>query len=449
MRRFIGISILFLTLVLTSCSNSDYLNAIPKNSTAIVKVDMGEVSGVKNKALLQALLRVTNLSKSGIDLSSDVYLFETVDGNLGLCARVNDAGDLEKTFNELVKKGVCTDVKERRGFHFTMMNNSWVVGFSDDALLVVGPVTMAARTEMEGKLTSFLGQDEEHGIKSSPMFDKLDSISAPTAMVAQAQALPEKFIAPFTLGAPKDADPSQVLIAAEMKVKDGCLDILGTTFSFNRRINESLRQSSEVFRHIKGRYANCLSSDAMMAMFMNVDGNKYIDLLRRNSGFQALLAGINTAIDMDNIIKSVDGDMAIMVPVMSEDHLRLSMAAELAHSKWLSDVGYWKQSCPEGGRITDWGTNAYSYINGTTSFYFGVTPDGQFYSGSNAEEAKNSIVPSTNSISEGLQSKIKGGKMVMVVNMKAFSGEEGILPTLQGLLRPVFGDVNSIVYSMK
>ncbi|MBR5657274.1 MAG: DUF4836 family protein [Prevotella sp.] len=449
MKRFTGLLILTLAIVLSSCSNSDYLNSIPRNSTAIVKIDMGEVSGVKNKAVLQALLKVSNLSKSGIDLSSNVYLFETVDGNLGLCARVSDAGDLEKTFNDLVKKGTCTEVKERRGFHFTMMNNSWVVGFSDDALLVVGPVTVAARTEMEGKLTTFLSQDEEHGIKSSPMFDKLDSISAPTAMVAQAQALPEKFIAPFTLGAPKDADPSQVLIAAEMTVKDGCLDILGSTFSFNRRVNESLQQSSEVFRPIKGRYANCMSADAMMAMFMNVDGNRYIELLRRNNGFQALLAGVNTAIDMDNIIKSVDGDLAITIPVMSDDYLRLSMAAELAHSKWLADVDYWKKSCPEGGRITDWGTNAYSYVNGTTSFYFGVTPDGQFYSGSNAEEAKNSIVASANTIPEKLQSKIKNGKLVMVVNMKAFSGEDGILPTLQGLLRPMFGDVNTIVYSMK
>ena len=34
--------------------------------------------------------------------------------------------------------------------------------------------------------------------------------------VTQAQALPEKFVAPFTLGAPKDTDPSQVVIAADI-----------------------------------------------------------------------------------------------------------------------------------------------------------------------------------------------------------------------------------------
>ena len=448
-KQFITFLTVLLVFLLSSCSNSDYLNSIPRNSTAIVEIDMGEVSGVKNKTILKALLHVTNLDESGIDLGSNIFLFETVDGNLGLCARVSDAGDLEKTFNELVKKGTCTELKERQGVHFSMMNNAWVAAFNDRALLVVGPVAISTRTEMEGKLATFLSQDEEHSIKSSPMFDKLDSISAPIAMVAQAQALPEKFIAPFTLGAPKDADPSQVLIAAEMSVNDGCLDIQGTTFSFNRRIEESLRQSAHVYRTIKGRYVDCLPEGAMMAMFMNVDGSQYIDLLRRNSGFQALLAGVNAAIDMDNIIKSVDGDLAIMIPTMSDDDLRISMASELAHSKWLADVGYWKQSCPEGGRIIDWGPNAYSYLNGKTSFFFGVSPDNQFYSGSSAEEAKNSIVPSKNPTSALLQTKIKEGKVVMVVNLQAFGGDEGMLPTLKNLIRPVFGDVNTIVYSMK
>ena len=56
------------------------------------------------------------------------------------------------------------------------------------------------------------------------------------ALVAQAQALPEKFVAPFTLGAPKNADASQIVIAAEMNVQKGMLRIKGETFSFNPSI---------------------------------------------------------------------------------------------------------------------------------------------------------------------------------------------------------------------
>ena len=34
----------------------------------------------------------------------------------------------------------ATEVKERKGFHFSVLKNSWLVGFSDQALLVMGPV---------------------------------------------------------------------------------------------------------------------------------------------------------------------------------------------------------------------------------------------------------------------------------------------------------------------
>lgn len=68
-------------------------------------------------------------------------------------------------------------------------------------------------------MVRFLHADEDAGVKSSRLFAQLDSIDSPIAMVAQVQALPEKFVAPFTLGAPKDADASQIVIAAGMKVE--------------------------------------------------------------------------------------------------------------------------------------------------------------------------------------------------------------------------------------
>lgn len=449
MNRFFLVVMITMMAMLSSCSDTDYVNSIPKNASAIVSIDMGQVTGVKSQALLKALLHATNVSDCGIDLSSTTYFFETIDGNLGLCVRVADSDDLAETMKGLASKGVGGEIKERRGFRFTMLNNAWVAGFSDHSLLVMGPVALSARAEMESRMATLLSQDEEHGVKSSPLFERLDSISAPISMVAQAKALPEKMIAPFTLGAPKDADPSQVLFAAELSVSDNCLEILGNTFSFNKRVDQSLRQSSKVFRPIKGKYASMMAADAQMGMFMNVKGTEYIDLLRQNNAFQAMLAGINTAIDMDNIIKSVDGDLAIIVPVFSEERTSMSMTAELAHTKWLADVDYWKKSCPSGGRITDWERNAFSYINGSTSFFFGVTDDGQFFSGSNASDAKKSLLPAENPLSKPLQEKIVGSRMAMVLNMSAFTGERSEFSTLQNLLRPIIGGVNTIVYRMK
>lgn len=439
---------LFVALTfLTSCSGTDYLNAIPGESSALVSMDLGKMSGVNNQAMLKTMLHVSNLSDCGLDLSSKIYLFESPDGNLGLCAKVDDDGDLNDLFNQLASKGVCQKTKERRGFHFTVLKDTWVVGFSDKAMLVMGPAAVTAQAELQNQMAKYLKQEEDDGIKGTPVYDKLDSIQSPIAMVAQAQALPEKFVAPFTLGAPKDADASQVLIAAEVTVKNGSLNIDGETFSFNKSVDKSLKDAAKIYRPIKGRYMQSMSSDALFGLFLNVDGTKFLPLLQNNKGLLALLSGINAAIDMDNIIRSVNGDMAIIMPSYSDDNLQMSMSSELSNSKWLADVDYWKQSCPKGGRIADWGKNAYYYTDGKTSFYFGVSSDKQFFSGSNDKQAKSSILPAEHPIAVGLQNKIKGGKMVMVINLSSVKDDK--LGAVSGFMTPIFGKLNSIVYTLK
>ena len=190
-----------------------------------------------------------------------------------------------------------------------------------------------------------------------------------------------------------------------------------------------------------------MPSDAVMGLFVNVDGNKFIELMRSNRSLQAMLAGINAAIDMDNIIKSVDGDMAVITPKYLDDRLSMSMAAELAHAGWLSDVDYWKQSVPQGGRIIDWKENAYKYTDGKTTFCFGVSADKQFYSGSSPEDAMALLGQSETPISKALQQKVKGQKMALVINIGALTG--GNASAVASVLSPVFGNFKTIVYTQK
>lgn len=52
-----------------------------------------------------------------------------------------------------------------------------------------------------------------------------------------------------------------------------------------------------------------MSKDDAFAMFLNVKGEEFLPLLQSNPSFQAMLAGANMAIDLDNILRSVDGDL--------------------------------------------------------------------------------------------------------------------------------------------
>ena len=148
-------------------------------------------------------------------------------------------------------------------------------------------------------------------------------------------------------------------------------------------------------------------------------------------------------------MRSVNGDLAIIVPVMSESNTQLMMGAQLAHSNWLADVDYWKQSCPQGSKITNWGKNAFCYTDGKTSYFFGVSNDLQYYSGSSKGMALGSIKVAPNPIAADLQAEIKGKKLVMVINIDGEGKEKEALAAMSSILQPLFGNLNSIVYSLK
>lgn len=421
----------FLLLIfLASCSNNSYVNAIPGDATALMQLNTPKAF----------------LNYKGVDVSSDVYLFEDAEGNVGACLRVSDDDALTDYLNTLAKKGTCEKVFERRGFHFSLLSNGFLAGYSDESLVILGPIVETAKAETVNKMAKMLKQDEDDGIQSSRIYEALDTLDGPVKIVARVDALPQQFVTPFMLGAPKQADASQVYLSAKMTSSKGLLRMEGHTFSFNKDIDQALQASASIYRPIKGAYTQSMPAEAMLGMFLNVDGERFINVMRDNKGLQAMLAGINRALDMDNIIKSVNGDMAIVIPEWSEDKIDLSMAAKLKHAHWLNDVSYWKTSTPSGSTITDWQKDAYCYTDGKTTFYFGVSPDMQFYSGGSKEAALNSIKPTAGSLSSDMQEAIRGQRLAMIVNLGMLSGKQG---TVVQMLRPVFGNADKILFLLK
>ena len=429
-------------VMLSSCSGDDYINAIPESSTLLMSTNTAKLTGVGSQQLLKSLLHFKNIDKTGIDFSANVYFFEDARYNIGLCAKVSDDDKLA----DMLQQAGCR-VEKRRGFRFALLQGNWIVGFSDVSVLLMGPVIPAAIDEMKGQMVQYLKQSEDESIKGTPLMERLQAIDAPMAMVCQASALPEQFITPFTIGAPRDASPSDIMIAASMEVSRGRLLISGQTFSFKKQIDEALKKAQQTYRPIKGDYVKTMSTSDGMGLFMNIDGKNFHKLIRQNRGVSTMLMGINTAIDMDNIIKSIDGDMALIASGLGNDKLQMMMGAKLGNSNWLKDVAYWKQSVPKGGRIGDWGKNCFYYTGNQTAYYFGVTDDMQYMSGGSKDEALRSIRPSQDPINTELQQLIIGNKLVMLINFEALKDQKA--QAITSMLKPLFGELNTIVYTMK
>lgn len=433
--------IMVCALCLASCRDNDYVRSIPASATAVMKIDGAVVAG-SHKML--SLLPFGDKTADVIDLSREVYAFETVDGNLGMCAKVKDSDALL----EALKTVTTSDVRRQGDCRLTDINNSLAVGFNDKSLVVLGPVSAAALPDAQRSIVRMLKQDEDASIMARPMYSKLDSIDSRVAFVAQVQALPEKFAAPFMLGAPKGADASQVAVAAGVDIKDGIVRIDCQSFSFDKSIDRELKKSRAAFRPVKGVFSQSMSHNQLFSLFANVKGKEFLPLLQSDRSLQAVLMGLNTAVDFDNIMRSVDGDLAFMFSGMSQDNIAMTMLARVDNPVWTADVDYWKQSCQPGCSIT--GSNgSWVYRGGDISFSFGLQGD-VFYgiSGETPASIQQLLKPSQPIYGE-VSRMIAGNRMAMVLNLKPLAANSAAAGGMFDILKPIIDNVKAVVCVMK
>lgn len=437
-----------LVVALTSCSSHDYRMSIPAGSTMVASVDLTDKDAADDLSFLTHFLKIDDPMKCGFDVSRKFYFFETADGNFGMCAKVNKPQNLEKYRDRLVREGLMKKGPERSDCQFAIIADKFVAGWDDATFLVLGPVLPSGQKDVMQQIASLLAQDEEDSMNRSPLMTKLDAQKGAVAVVAQVNALPQQVASLFAVGAPKGVEMSDIGFVADLDIRDNMLIIESEPFSVNKAADEYIKKSYNVFRQIGTSYLKSMSRHDLFGMFLNVDGKKFLPIIQQSSDLQTLLAGVNQAIDMDAIIKSINGDMYIGMPEYSTDHADITMAAMLGQSAFLDDVAYWKKSVPSGAQLVDWKTNAYSYLSEDVNFHFGVqnfTPL-QFYASTKKEAAEAVLKASQNPVDDTVIKTVEGKRMAVVMSLASLLPSDGGIAMM---MLPSLMKVKYIVYTVK
>lgn len=439
-------SIFFLVVALFSSCSSDYRSALPTGSSALVSINCTDAEVSQRLMTLTNFLHVEDIEDCGIDFTEKIYLFETADGNLGLCAKIADEQKVRTIFKTLEKDGNAVEGPERQKCNFYTLYGKCIAAYNNNSLLIVGPIIASAQSEMIQVLACYLNQDEEDSMLGTPMMDKLESLSGALCIVAQADAFPQKLTPLFTVGMPKDTELSDCVLCASVNIKDEVLYINGEPMSFNKQIDNQLKSTYSIFRPITSKYVDVLGKRSVAGLFANVDGKKFLPVIQKSEALWALLAGANQAIDMNAIISSIDGDMCLSMPSYAEK-LNLALAAQLNNSAFMSDVDYWKKSAQPGSSITSWEKDAYCYSSEDIKFYFGVTPGPkpELYSGSTAEGARHSILKADEPLSKNIRDAVVGQNLACVISISA------LLPDDAGIVMmmlPRTLKISNVVYTV-
>lgn len=439
--------------IYSSCTGDDYINAIPGNSSAVISADFKSLSEQSNNTgekSIASLFKLEDLSDCGIDFTGRVFIFETTDGNFGCCAKINDDDKTTAWLTELAKKGMCKMPEEKRNMTYTLLHDSWAIGYNDKAFLIVGPILPAQQPDALRDIARWLKQKDDNGIKETPLYDRLTAMDSPIAMVARLDALPDKLAAPFSLGTPKDADASQIMIAASMTTSEnGTLSIEGETFSPDGQIDKEIKDGTSKLRKIGGHYTKNIPSNMLCSILTNVEGKDFVSMLHNSNSLGMMLAGINTAIDMDNILRDADGDIFIGINSYSDKDIRLTMAAQLKKTDFLKDVDYWKKSCPAGSSIETTGPNSFRFKSADANFWFGATATNEFYGSTSKDAALSILKPTAHPLSTEITKRMQGKRFCMVLNIEEMLKQNKEMETVTKFTEPIFGKVRNIIYSIK
>ena len=404
-------------VILLSSGGNGYMNVIPSRVKALVAVDLSKI-GVGDVP--------------GVDTGKKAYLFETADGSLGLVAAVDSKGDVESWIEQMNKDGKASKPVERKGYKFTVVNDNFVLGLSSSALLVMGPTVADEQAAIQRKMVKYLSSDKD-AVSDSPLFNHLSTLDGPVTIVAQADALPEKFVMPLTLGAPRGTKPEQLLLSATMEMKGECITIKCHTFSFDNKINDAIKASQSKLRPISDKYLATISADNLLTVACGVKGTDFVDLLRTNESLRTMLIGINTAIDIDKMLRGVDGDIIIGVPSLG-DKIQMSLLADASDVSWQQDVDYWKKSCPSGTSIESSGDNGYRLKGTDYDAWFGVKDGKQLYVVPTIESVANVGVKASHPLSSAAIEQIKNSRFVAVLSLSSATRQKPELSVVSAFL---------------
>ena len=388
---------------LVSCSDSDsYIDAIPKRSPAVMSINVMKHSGTENNLLLRLMFHIKNMKGTGIDLTKNIYVFESPDGFYGFCAAISDASD----FADMVAKRGFS-ITDYRKCKFCMMGTSWLAGFTDDVLLVMGPISMGDRHNLMQVMAGYLKQDREKGLRSSRLFGRLDMLDGPLSIVSRLQSFPEKMALPLMLGAPDGIGTDLLYYAGNITTDKDAIYMEGELFSFNKAVNNRLKKVNNLLKPISGQLIPDVSENNIATIFLNAE-NYLAVLMQNNAVTREFMIGANTLIDMNKIMGEFKGEVAIGIPMNVEKGDVLQFLAANCGNAWVADVDKWRHNMPQGMTINKIGNSKWICTGNKSSYIFGLMPNKTFYFGTD------SFPPSSYN---GYKEAINGKRIGVMLNL--------------------------------
>ncbi len=348
-------------------SDDSMASSLPADVTMVGRVDLKAM--VKDYGMtldeLKALVFDKEQKETGIDYLATAYVFAAQE-RFGAILPLSS----EEQFKAFLEENGLT-ITEQRGLKWSVVDGNILLVYNDNRAMAMGPAIGSDQDQLRNTLAECMTQKESNSGKKSRMYKLLDARKEAVAVAANAELL-KSFYDNVNFDFLNACDLTAGLVLKKNKVG---LSLAASTEDKN--VQKYFDKCDDVFDHIEGDLLPTTPVNPLFHLAMNVDGEELLGLLRENPEVRTWLVGLNTILDMDMILKSIDGDVALTCPTFNFVETNILLQAELDDKDFMKNVADWNDEVSGKAGVFFYPkdkNNATCVFNGQT-FYFGTEGD--------------------------------------------------------------------------
>ncbi len=340
--------------------------ALPHDASLVAKIDLRsllEQDGVELSDLSDSSFSVEKL---GLDLSQPAYAF----AYRSYFGAVIPMKDMQKLLD--ITFLMHSKVEQQRGLQWTVFGGSFLVCYDNEKAMVIGPATSAEQEELRGVLYNCMKQTAKEG--GSDLMERLWERSEPIALATSLEALPGRYLSYVKGIMPEGVSGEDFIVSAGLTTKGNEMTMNVTLSAEGAKAKEFLATLEGAFRPMDATLFETAIEGAFLHLEAGIEGDKIIELLRKNPETRTKLLGLNMIVDLDMILKSIHGDVAFTLPRFGLFDTPKLLQANVRDDKFMQNVDSWNEGVTEqtGIRFTPAGGGNYCFTYDYDTYYFGV-----------------------------------------------------------------------------
>ncbi len=434
-----------------SCEKLDeYRTVIPVDAATVVAVDLksiaedGDLANTFAVAMLkEAVLMIPaedggdevkdflqNPEMIGIDFRVPAYFFQTESNCMGATVKLHDSDSFEMMLQLFTSQGLATEPVERNGFMWSTLMEDFEIVYTDNTCLFVWSAAgggSAIRQQVAGTLMT---QEPERMFVGTPQYKRMQE-RMDNHIVAMTKGNEMPYLQSLSSASYTNAgSPLQQIYTVNFE--QGKLVCASQFVSDDPRVIASIDSLNSQFYNIEGRYVDAPAEDFLLWVGLGIKGNMLLDLLKQDKEVKSALSMFGMVMDVEKMIKAVDGDIAVMLPnptdfSMSTDTLpHFTMLANVDNTDFMADAGYWLESVNRMNnpqmRMQRLDSDQYLLNANGVKLHWGLDGDNLFFA--TVDDYANSSFAKRSTLLKKYADEIQRNKIFLYANLQTLPMDE-------------------------